>query len=191
MATSEDGSWLSTPGSYQDFIKSLCWADPTLRKRDRKAIKRGVPWPGCTPQLVVLDVQGETISRDLETSDPDKIREHFELRKSETNPGRRMIYMLEGLSPAFIGVLGSRFMMHPTFFANHNRVSRAAVNHRGEENLLPSIAAGKDHVCLKYSELVALPVGFGEFSEISMLSRKCSFWSCSTTPAGGWDDDAL
>ncbi|KAM6513511.1 hypothetical protein FALCPG4_015918 [Fusarium falciforme] len=208
MATSEDGSWLSTPGPYQDFIKSLCAADPTLRKRDRKAIKRGIPWPGCTPRLVVLDVQGEAISRHLETSDLDEIQKHFELRKSETTLGRRMIYILEGLSPAFVGVLGSYLMMHPAFFANHNRVSRAAVNHRGEENLLPSIAAGKDHVCLKYSELVALPAGFGQgsgihcaetgrqisttrtfgdFSEILMLSRKCSFWSCSTTPEGGWN----
>jgi hypothetical protein len=115
---------------------------------------------------------------------------------------------MEGLSPAFVGVLGTRFMMHPAFFRDHNKVSKSQFNDRGEEILLPSIAAGKDYACLKYSELVTLPPGikdgvgircaettrkvavtrvFGEVSLVSMLSRKCSFWSCPGTPAGGWN----
>lgn len=195
------------PGPYQDLVKALCGADPTLRHPDRKAVKRNVPWPGCLPRLVVLKVQGDHITRELETRDPSYLQKHFEQRKSEKCSDQRLIYILEGLSPEFVGVLGGQFMMHPSFFTDHKLVSRAAVDHRGEEILLPSMAAARDHICLKYTELLPLPntvnaefglrcaeTGrhlaitrmYGEFSQIVALSRKCSFWH-STSQKGGWD----
>jgi len=207
------GSWMATKGPYQDFIRSLCAADPTLKHRDRGSRKRGVSWPSHQPRLAVLEGQQKGSSshhikftKTLETSDPADLESHLQLGDPD---GRAMILILEGLSPEFISVVGTHFMMHPSFFADHLRVSRASIMGRSEEDPLPSAMTGREHVCLRYCELLALPrdVGndfsarcadtarhidilrtFGIRSEVAMLTRKCTIWrrTSSKNPGGGW-----
>lgn len=196
MAALQDGSWLSTPGLYQTCINSLCAADPTLRKCNNKAIERGMP------RVVILEAQDEAIAHKLEITDPDELKVHFNQRTLETDPDRRLIYIVEGLSPAVVDILGSNFMIHPAFFKDHNKVSGK------NETILPSIAVAKDYVNMEYSELIVLPSGirtsvgircaqttrkvavtrvFGDFSPTAMLSRRCSLWSSSETSSRGWN----
>jgi hypothetical protein len=201
MGDLNDGSWMSTPGPYQDFVRSLCSADPTLKHRDRGSGKRGVPWPSHQPRLAVLKGQQDgnsshkiTFIKALETRDPAHLESYFQ-RGGLAN--HATIFILDGLSPEIISALGTHFMMHPSFFADHLRVSRASVMSRSEEDPLPSAVKGREHICLRYCELLALPrdVGnefgarcadtarhidilrtFGVRSEVAMLARKCTIW---------------
>ena len=206
--TPDDGSWVSTPGPYQDLVKSLCAADPGLLKRDSGAIKRQAPWPTPNRRVLALDVQADGKVSSPVVFNLDQAQNLGSYLTERTLPDLRTIYILEGLSPDFIAVLGEHFRLHPSVFVDHQRVSVSAVHHRGDENLLPT--AGRDHVTFRFSELYTLPstietkagiycpdtgryVGvtrtYGELSDAAALGRKCSFWSASREgPAGpGWD----
>ncbi|KIW21367.1 hypothetical protein PV08_01947 [Exophiala spinifera] len=121
----------------------------------------------------------------------------------------RTIYILEALSPDFVAVLGSHFQLHPTLFADHDRLvalENRATGELGGIPFLPSAIHGRDFVSLKYHEPLRLsspPPGFrnvcdvsgrhiavtriaGSFSDVVIARRKCTFWT-RKTEGGGWD----
>ncbi|KAF5632277.1 Mg2+ transporter zinc transport [Fusarium tjaetaba] len=195
-STSEnDGSWLSAPGPYRDLIRSLCASRPDLRSRDETNESE---WPPTCykPRIVALEMQGDSVHERLETSDPRELDQHFREYKAKESPKKRMIYLLEGLNPEFISILGGHLMIHPSLFTDHLWwKSLSSTGHNIDNIALASSA--QDYICFEYPEDFwfnedddnsyrsnCLKTGrltvrndlAGDYVSLT-VDRKCSFWS--------------
>jgi hypothetical protein len=204
----KEGSWLASDGTYQDVIKTLCTADPRLRNRDPKAVTQRTPWQDRGVRAVHLALRpgSNTFEKPAAFSTPASLDGH--LIKSVSKAGDRNVYILEGLGPGFVAVLGSRFGVHPSFFLEHERVIVMNRKSQGESDgiALPSMLETRQHLCLKYFEMLQFdrqPTSFrlvcsdtgrhigvsraeSDFLDVGIVRRKCSMWT-RRTEGGGWD----
>lgn len=201
------GSWLCDEGPYQKYIEALCGSDPGLKKADPNnkdgPLKRG-------NALVVLLDSRATGSPDY--SDPryfvnsTELREHLELPQQEA---RRRIYIMEGLAPDYVSVIGGHFYQHPCFFQKQERTCVWSNDFTPVSDALqqPSLLSPDKYFHLQYCELrqfnkalenryyfcqrTRRHVGMTaprhkEESTTGILRRKVSWW-CRETVLGGWD----
>jgi hypothetical protein len=205
------GDWLSAKGEYRHLIHGLCNSDPRLRRRDRRAVKHEYLSSTSATRVMLLEAQREAagsacFAQPFPLTTAQALNEHLETRPTN-DIGR--VYILEGLHPAFHAVLGDHFGMHPSFFAEHERINVISSQFTQSDSMvLPSIAASREHVILKYFELFNLPeecqdtflldcaitgrhIGvtryLGFFSKIGILRRKCSIWRRQAKSGKGWD----
>ncbi|KAF4467402.1 hypothetical protein FALBO_5727 [Fusarium albosuccineum] len=61
-------------------------------------------------------------------------------------PPRQMIYIVEGLSPTFIGLLGEHFMMHPSFFADQLWISSRSAVGQGLDSVPSAICTKEQNI---------------------------------------------
>lgn len=160
MAT-DDGSWLTPEGEYQDLVRDLCGSDPRLCRPDEKMSRYRVHWPSRRCRVLVLELEtngsdgAAPASPPREFSDTETFRQY--LGKLPENH-KNIVYIIEGVNRDFVGVLGPHFGIHPSIFMDYGRVTTVAVPpDRGQSSLLVSNYATRDYLCMSYQELVLLP----------------------------------
>lgn len=195
------------PGPYQKYIEALCGSDPGLRKADPNnkdgPLKKG-------NALVVLLDSPATGSPDYSNPryfvNSTELREHLETPQQE---GRRRIYIMEGLAPDYVSVIGGHFYQHPCFFQKQERTCVWSNEFTPVSDALPqpSLLNPKKYFHLQYCELrqfnkalenryyfcqrTRRHIGMTaarhkEESTTGILRRKISWW-CRETALGGWD----
>lgn len=198
-------NWLSTSGKYHELINRLLSSDPRLRPRDPKAESQGIPWPNKNVKLVALQVRSDGEFQGPSEYTPQSLREHLQTPESTSCS---TVYILEGLDPDFISVLGEHFGLHPSIFVDHERI---VINSEKEcDNVvgLPSLLKSREHCTMKYFHLFSLPknvhgcfkmcceatgrhIGVtrvtGTFSNVGILRRKCSFWTRKMKDGKSWN----
>lgn len=205
-STSEnDGSWLSAPGPYRDLIRSLCASRPDLRSPDKTNESE---WPPTCykPRIVALEMQGNSVRECLESSDLRELDQHFREYKAKESAKKRIIYLLEGLDPEFISILGGHLMIHPILFTDHLWwKSNSSTGHNIDNIALASSA--QDFICFEYFEdfwmnpdidnnhlsnclktgrFAAENILGGDYTSLT-VDRKCSFWSSMLSANGSWN----
>jgi len=212
MTASRESDWLSAPGPYQNLIATLCEADPRLRSKCETNIPRRIPWPNPRAKLVVLSGDSNMVFGEPVPYDPRPLNAFLETQRDNqpntTAWGR--VFILQGIHPDFIAVLGEHLKMDPSFFLEHERfiTSSMDIHQVSDTPALPGTARMRQHYTMKYYELVGLPknaqgefgvccavtgrhIGVsrvkGKFSDVGIMRRKCSIWR-QTRPSGhGWD----
>ncbi len=136
-----------------------------------------------------------------------QLRTHFQL--ASHNHDRRRIYIMEGLAPDFVSIIGGHFFMEPTFFLRQERTCVWSNDFTPVSDALPhpSLLNADKSFHLQYCELRQFSkaienryyfcertrrhVGMTaprhkEETTTGILRRKVSWWS-RTTEGGGWD----
>jgi len=205
-----DSDWLSSPGEYQDIISNLRASDPRLRSRCDKNLKQGIQWPSTRVKLVGMEGSPDDASFSEPTPyTPTTLQMYLSESQRRANTSNlRRVFILEGLHPDFIAVLGAHFKMHPSMFVDHERVVVFSKEGENDSPVLPGIARTSQHYTMKYFELVSLPkeaqgsfalccadtgrhVGvtrtMGKFGEVGVARRKCTIWRQMHSSGSGWD----
>ncbi|CAI4212269.1 unnamed protein product [Parascedosporium putredinis] len=105
------GSWLAN-GSYQDTISRLCASDPRLRQRDPKTTNLHVPFTDEHARVSVLEAHADdgTFRTRACYTTPEALQAHLSSAEAcSSPPGRKAVYILEGMGPGFVGVVGAHF----------------------------------------------------------------------------------
>ncbi|KAF2435204.1 hypothetical protein EJ08DRAFT_580854 [Tothia fuscella] len=206
-------NWLSSPGPYQETIKKAINLNPSLAKEDPRNIYT-IPRLGNS-RLVCLDLEltgAPNLDRlkQREFSNVIDLKVYLDSYHSSPLLQHRRVYIMEGLDPDFVQVIGSHFSIDPSFFLYQERHPRLEVWDRGNHRAiatprLPSLSDPKQYV-LQYPEMrnfnneliyyrnvcartgrPILTIGFeGRLDPISTICRKCSIWT-TTHPDGSWD----
>jgi hypothetical protein len=168
-----DGRWLSH-GAYRDSVRGLTSSDPRLRQADPRGRLEKITYSDLGVRLSVLEGQRDgRFRRTTQFHDPEAVQAHFRSERSDgAAPGRKTVYVLEGLGPGFVGVLGEHFRLHPSVFVEQERVVIHDMSWQGENDglPLPSMLRTRTHLALKYYEVMAFD------------RRPTSFrWVCGTT----------
>lgn len=207
LGTHGDASWLSSEGPYNEIARRWCTVDPSIRNRDQK--NQGIPWRDQYCCVVVLEVQAdETITHVEDLTSVSDLQAHINAISSSSVQGtRRRIYLVEGLNPTFISVLGMHFTIDPSFFARHERTVLWSRHHTLlNDGPIPPSLSSINSFQLKYYEVLDFqpPVDHfsmscgvtgrhigvtkikGKYSSTGVVRRKCSFWY-DEKANGGWD----
>ncbi|KAK4450466.1 hypothetical protein QBC34DRAFT_349219 [Podospora aff. communis PSN243] len=204
-----DSDWLSAAGEYQDLISKLCSSDPRLRSRCSKNIAQQIPWPNPHARLVMLEndnTKAGTFGSPVQHTSA-SLKEHLSAQPAP-QPGAGRVFILEGLHPEYIAVLGAHCKMHPAVFIDQERTVVISPKTQNSSDFfsLPSSVRTAEHLTMKYYELLSLPqkvVNFrmccaetgrhigmtrikGELLDVGVVRRKCTIWN-KKYPDGGWD----
>jgi len=167
-----DGHWLSK-GPYQETVNRLCASDPRLRQRDPKTINIHVPFTDDDVRVSVLEAQEDnSFSTQAQYTTPESLEEHLASSVC-AQPGRKAVYILEGLGPGFASVLGEHFSLHPSIFVEHERVVVHDISWRGANDGVPlpsTLRGGRAHLRMRYHEVMAFDV-----------TPKTFKWACGVT----------
>jgi hypothetical protein len=204
-------SWLCPEGPYSDVVKAMCAADPRLKQRDPKNITQGTRWPSMRkPTVIALELtSNQVFQRQATFTDAPTVATYLSSLDSSANGNARCsVYLVEGLSPEIVNVLGSHFGIHPGFFVSHERtvVFSTDPEEISDNYLPPSLVCSKKTFLLKYFEplcfitpitnfklscaVTGRHIGItrlrGNFSQVGIVRLKISFWSKENSD-GGWD----
>lgn len=194
-------------GPYRDYIKALSGSNPGLKKADPN--NKDVPLRNGNALVVLLDAPsiGQPDFTTTSFKNASDLRNHFGNTSHEHN--RRRIYMMEGLAPDYVSVIGGHFFMDPTFFQRQERTCIWSNDFTPVSDALPqpSLLNPDKSFHLQYCELrqfnkalenryyfctrTRRHVGMTapchkEESTTGILRRKVSWWSRETA-GGGWD----
>ncbi|KAL6919687.1 hypothetical protein FSHL1_003666 [Fusarium sambucinum] len=203
--TEDDGTWLSSEGPYLNLIKKSCTRQPNLELPD-----------GRNRAVLLCDRQNIRASLfELETENqippPTEFPSFVDLQKHFKDPrpnACRRIYLVEGLNPQVVALLGESLNIDPIFFVTHERTS-TYLRWPYEPNLapcLPSLIDGSQSFTANYYDIRALSEQLGTFSVACaesgrdalrtklgkeweptvILHRKCSFWKTTFTNENDW-----
>jgi hypothetical protein len=196
-------------GPYQKYIEALSGSNPGLKRSDPNN-KKG-PLKKGNALVALLDVpatgQPDFSKAPTEFRNSDQLRTHFE--NQSHNHDRRRIYIMEGLAPDYVSVIGGHFFMDPTFFQRQERTCVWSNEFTPVSDALPqpSLLDPTQSFHLQYCELrrfnkaienryffcerTRRHVGMTaprhkEETTTGILRRKLSWWS-RKTEKGGWD----
>lgn len=194
-------------GPYQKYIAACSASNPGLKKPDPK--NKDHPLKNGNATVILLDSSASGTpnfglrqfhsSRDL--------KNHF--KSDEDTLPRRRIYIMEGLAPDYIAVMGEKFYMEPTFWLRHERTCVWSNLFTPTSDALPQPSLlepekmfqlqfcelrqfertlkNKPFFCQRTGRHVGMtPARQEERSTVGILRRKVSFW-CRETQPGGWD----
>lgn len=197
---------------YDELRRMLYLSDPRLKRSTiNTAPPRGAwrPWSRDRGRVVALHFSLDGLSSPpTEYGDATALESHLEQSVVSQETSSRSVYLFEGLSGGFCGVLGSYFQLHPSLMMDHERLAACDDRTTGENGGLPFLSStiySRDYVSLKYHEPMVLshrPMGFrnlcdtsgrhlaitrlmGELSTVAISRRKCTFW-CKHTASDGW-----
>lgn len=148
MNAPRESDWLSAPGEYQDLVRELCAADPRLRSRCDKNIRQKTPWPNLNAKLVVLEADSNGVFGKPIGHGPPSLKAYLETQaKLPGDANLRRVFILEGLHPDFVAVLGAHFKMHPSLFIEQERVivNSARVSQESDALVLPALEGMRQH----------------------------------------------
>ena len=193
-------------GDYRAQIAFLCNKYPSLRYPDRQS-----PIPKSASRVVSFDlsVDGEPTRRDFE--DPVALQSFLEATKGSGLAGRntsRRLFLVEGVEPRFVRVLGHYFDIDPLLIVRQQRTASWESYHQsGNTPTLPSLFEPSRSLSIPYYELHYYPQGLpdrtewrcadsgrqvsssrlpGTFDRVGIVHRKASYWS-QRRGNDGWD----
>lgn len=194
-------------GPYQKYIEALSGSNPGLKKADPN--NKDGPLKKGNALVVLLDspATGQPNYSKHEFIKSADLRAHFD--KSQRDHNRRRIYIMEGLAPDYVSVIGGHFFMDPSFFQRQERTCVWSNDFTPVSDALPqpSLLSPDKSFHLQYCELrqfnkalenryyfcqrTRRHVGMTaprhkEESTTGVLRRKISWW-CRGTGNGGWD----
>ncbi|KAF1939235.1 hypothetical protein EJ02DRAFT_408830 [Clathrospora elynae] len=201
------GSWLCAEGPYRKYIEALSGSNPGLKKSDPN--NKDQPLKNGNALVILLDAPatGQPEFTSTEFRNEKDLRSHFQ--DTTHNHNRRRIYLMEGLAPDYISIIGGHFFMEPTFFQRQERTCVWSNDFTPVSDALPqpSLLDPEKSFHLQYCELrqfnkelenryyfcerTRRHVGMTasrqqEKSTIGILRRKVSWW-CRKTDSEGWD----
>ncbi|KAH6638418.1 hypothetical protein C7974DRAFT_160311 [Boeremia exigua] len=118
------GSWLCTPGRYQEYIAALSDCYPGLRTADPNNLAGDGGAPLMTAgnaHVVMLDASATGSPKFTRTEFRDATHLKTHLKDSVRDHDRRRIYIMEGLATDFVAAIGGHFWMDPTFWLRQER----------------------------------------------------------------------
>ena len=210
-----DGAWLCDKGPYLDLVQKLCVADHSLR-RPNKVRRFAKEWQRGDSRVLCVQLSagrpGRLVQKRLFEGlrGCQELREHMQNGRPAGGRDHGMLYVMEGLAPDYVSVLGHHLGVPPSVFANQARVliSTGFLDDSESRNNvpLPSLREPKTHFSLVYPEARHRDNLFGhsfhdfrgnyagnevytvtgDYSETMLVRHTCSFWSRSRTLAG-WE----
>ena len=203
--TTDDGRWLSAKGPYQDFIAKCCSLNPFLRKPD----PRNHLIESRTSRVSAIEFDDVQDVHRVDFDDAERLSKYLEVQDGKTVHSRKL-FILEGLDPNFVQVLGSYFAVDPSVILVQERYPRLNLwdrNHGGvvDPTVLPSDVKSNARFNISYPELrffgddlkyfrtvclvtgrPILSIGFeGGPDPVGAVCRRCAFWSRKTET--GWE----
>ncbi|KAK4213550.1 hypothetical protein QBC37DRAFT_285682 [Rhypophila decipiens] len=201
---------------YDKVMEAMCSSDPRLQKSVLHLLPpppgTWVPWARARTRVLALQLGlNGLFAEPVEYTSAPTLAADLEKTSASAGEPSRCVYLLEGLSPEFVSLLGTHFHLHPSLFMDHERLVphggrlKSDSSEAGGVPYLPSTILGRDHISLKYHEPLVLgtrPTGFrnlcdtsgrhiavtrlmDQFSDVVVSRRKCTFWS-KDTESGGW-----
>ncbi|KAF2109352.1 hypothetical protein BDV96DRAFT_585419 [Lophiotrema nucula] len=205
----DTGSWLCEKGSdYQQYIAALAGSNPGLRAPDPAHKNNQLTNGNATVVLLEASGTGKPRFKRQQFKHIADLKRH--LASTDDKHDKRRIYIMEGLAPDFISVLGGHFWMDPWFFQGQERSCVWSSEFTPASDMLPqpSVLQPEKAFRLQYCELRQFPktmpnvpffcwrtnrhVGMtpprkAEKSTVAILRRKIAFWSRQTEGNKGWD----
>jgi hypothetical protein len=160
-------------------------------------------------QVVLLEASASGVAdfKERDFRNTSDLRKHFE--NDINDVPKRRIYIMEGLAPDYIDVIGSHFFMDPSFFLRQERTCVWSNDFTPTSDALsqPSLLLPKKEFHLQYCELRQFtdvvenvpyfckrtgrhvgmtPARRAEESTTGILRRKVSWW-CMKRDGEGWD----
>jgi hypothetical protein len=195
-------------GPYQKYVAAMSSYNPGLLKPDPMNVEK-YPLTRGNAQVVLLEtpVSGAAVFEKRDFRNKSDLRRHFE--NDIKGVPKRRIYVMEGLAPDYIDVIGSHFFMDPSFFLRQERTCVWSNDFTPTSDSLsqPSLLMPEKEFHLQYCELRQFshvvtnipyfckrtgrhvgmtPARYEEKSTTGILRRKASWW-CRETHDGGWD----
>jgi hypothetical protein len=204
-AATDNGRWLSASGPYQDFVAKCCSLNPFLRKPD----PRNYLIESRTSRVAALEFDGAQNAHRVDFNNAERLGKYLQARDGRDVCSRRL-FILEGLDPDFVQVLGGYFAVDPSIVLVQERYPRLKVWDRNPDGIvdpsvLPSDVQSNAHFIISYPELrffgdelksdrtvcrvtgrPILSIGFeGGPDPVGTVCRRCAFWSRKTDT--GWE----
>lgn len=155
----EYDGWICSDGNYGKFAEDLCSSDPRLRRRDPMNESQHIHFPPTEPtgpQVILMQLKSNReVERAWPCTDGPSLRGHL---AHPTATCSNNIYLLEGLSPDFVGVVGHHFGIHLAFFEDHQRAARSTYYAKDRSTndtvLQPSLRPPDSYILVRYHETV-------------------------------------
>lgn len=143
-----------------------CSSDPRMRETALDSSEQSqiwVPWHGYQPRVIALH-SNRTGSFDEPCSftNAAELAQSFSKARAPKGAPLCSVYLLEGMSPDFVSVLGNHFQIHPSLFMDHERLCSCdpfstpsngwITRECGGIPFLPSAISGRGHISLKYHQ---------------------------------------
>jgi len=203
------GSWLCGNGEYSEFVAKACALDPGLKIADPKG--RHQPFANRPSRVVMLTlpVNATALATNVSSAEFQTSSALGKYLRKPAMSSVRRIFLVEGLCPATVDVLGSHFKMSPTLFKNHERTTIFPNRHAqaNDNPSLPSLKGYGESYMLRYYEILSFNPGTlrrfeatcadcarhigvtrmaGKIVPEGIVRRKMSYWSQKRV-GGGWD----
>lgn len=202
------GSWLCGPGNYQLTVEEACLHDPGLLKPDRKNRRKTLG--EAQSRMAVLEYVKGRRPECTDLPGPEQLRAYFlgqpDAGGAESRTTKR-VYLLEGLKPGFVDLLGTQFNLDPSMFKKQERTCVFSSEHDWANDNVP-LPTSRASSYLQLHYFVVLNFGMplpsfqvscadtgrhigankmlDEFQSNAAIRRKTSFWS-KKYEGGGWD----
>ncbi|KAF2261913.1 hypothetical protein CC78DRAFT_535284 [Lojkania enalia] len=205
------GTWLCEKGPYQKYIAALSKFNPGLKSPDPANKKHVTPKPNnATVVLLETENNGKPNFKKEQFKNLAKLKEHFDTTGKEHD--KRRVYIMEGLAPEYVSVIGGHFFMDPSFFQRQERTCVWSNEFTPTSDALPqpSLLNPDKTFQIQYCELRHFKENMSNFpyfctrtgrhvgmtnprasegfegSTTGILRRKLGFW-CRKTGNSGWD----
>lgn len=201
------GAWLCSEGPYRQVIADQCAINPGLINEDPKNHHISFAENHASVSLLQVEDKGQVFCLTRTNfKDTKSVKQHLETR-SPGNGICRRVYLIEGLAPDIIEILGTYFKMDPSLFLFQERTTLWPTSQRSSDPpTLPTLVNPKRESMLRYYELRDFKTRFDDFAlccaktgrhigltrlsgaldTVGIVRRKCTTWS-QTYSTGGWD----
>ena len=203
-------SSFAAPGRYRHDVAELANKFPSLRYNDYKKFE---PERRFASQSRIACCEfDDAIPEKVRWSPIDNAKELGMFLEASHPPSpeqpRRRLFVLEGLDPECVSLLGIALEINPVIFTRHQRTALWESQHQfvGDALSLPTLHDSRKGFMLGYCELrhIDLPQNSffmrcaeneryihgtrldGHFAEVGMVQRKATFWS-HELGEGSWD----
>lgn len=197
---------------YLDYVASIAALHPNVAGYDPR--NKAAPFEKRPATVTMLALENDLKPKEQHFGNASDLRNHFSQRKALSdgtpeggNTPKMRIYILEGLNDGFVPVLGGFFSIDPSFFAEHEVISRWNEQHSGPRltEHLPSLLSHRPYFYLPYYELlhskndikefqyncgktgrhISITRMEGKYLNEVLVRRKCSFWSAGMRTVDG------
>jgi hypothetical protein len=196
-------------GPYGSFVSSMRYRNPILAKLDEVLTRQG---PSAEDgRAAVIELHDSHVAVHRPRTSSELLDYMANLEQAPPPSCNRRLYLLEGLPPNYVEILGSRLRIDPDVFARQIDCGYLSILKDARDiPLLPSHPTSKHSFSLRYHELrdfgenidsfelicanqprrISTTKWKGKFDGIGIVRRKVTFWS-RMNGAEGWDGASI
>ena len=195
------GEHLAAAGNYRDVIAKLRARNKNLTHVDWKVPRNRLATRLPSRIKVITFNDHGTPDTDAKHYDPIQLDKFLSEKISDPSQPPCRLFLLEGLSPEYVEILGSHFSIDPAFFMRHQRTALWEGRHRaGNTPMLASLEDPEKSFMIEYAELLYFidtprnpslrnpndnrhinvsrkPKISSDLDQVGVMHRKASFWS--------------